>query len=119
VSENARKLQDRGYWVIGPAYGTLASGAIGTGRLADLHQLVAAIERMLTKKQAPTIDLTDRKIVITAGPTREFIDPVRFVSNPSTGKMGHALAEEAAAAGAEVTLITGTRQTTSGQLMSL
>lgn len=107
VQENVATLRKRGFWMVGPAYGALACGVEGAGRLASERQLIATIERMLTAKTAPDVDLNGRKVVITGGPTREFMDPVRFMSNPSSGKMGFALAEAAAAYGANVTLVSG------------
>ena len=90
------------YTVLSPDHGSLACGVVGPGRLPDPPMIVAAAAEMLK----PGL-LTNRKVVITAGPTREAIDPVRFISNRSTGTMGFALAGAAAAAGAEVTLIAG------------
>ncbi len=107
VAENVAKLRARGCWMVGPAYGRLASGSVGKGRLAGLNQLIACVERMLTGQEPPETDLRGVKVVITGGPTREYLDPVRFLSNSSSGKMGYALAEQAAAAGAEVMLIAG------------
>ncbi len=108
VQENIAKLRERGCWIVAPAHGRLASGAVGVGRLPSLPLLVSCIERMLTERQPASTDLKGRKVLITGGPTREFMDPVRFMSNASSGKMGYALAQQAAAAGAEVTLVSGT-----------
>jgi len=88
---------------VGPAYGRLASGAIGQGRLADQEDIVAAIRTLLGRQG----DLAGRKIVVTAGGTREPLDPVRFIGNHSSGKMGYRLAEAARDRGAQVTLICG------------
>ncbi len=107
VQENVARLRARGCWIVGPAYGALASGAVGEGRLAGSQQLIACVERMLVEQQPPDTDLRGRKVLITGGPTREYMDPVRFLSNASSGKMGYALAGQAAAAGAEVTLVSG------------
>ncbi|MBM3500853.1 MAG: bifunctional phosphopantothenoylcysteine decarboxylase/phosphopantothenate--cysteine ligase CoaBC [Armatimonadetes bacterium] len=103
VEGNVRKLAALGYRFCGPVEGRLASGAVGVGRLADPEEIVASGVAMLTAA-GPGRGV---KVLITAGPTREFLDPVRFISNPSTGRMGYALAEAAAAAGAEVFLVSG------------
>jgi len=102
VVENVRILRERGARFVGPASGSLASGRQGVGRMAEPEEIVeAAVFR------ASAADLSGLKVLVTAGPTREAIDSVRFVSNRSSGKMGHALAERARARGAEVTLLTG------------
>jgi phosphopantothenoylcysteine decarboxylase/phosphopantothenate--cysteine ligase len=101
VQDNLRTLASRGVVVVPPEEGRLAGGDVGAGRLADPATIVAAVERTL----APD-DLADLHVLITAGGTREAIDPVRFLGNRSSGKQGHALADEAAARGAKVTLIT-------------
>jgi phosphopantothenoylcysteine decarboxylase/phosphopantothenate--cysteine ligase len=101
VQDNLRTLASRGVVVVPPEEGRLAGGDVGAGRLADPATIVAAVERTL----APD-DLADLHVLITAGGTREAIDPVRFIGNRSSGKQGHALAEEAAARGAKVTLVT-------------
>jgi phosphopantothenoylcysteine decarboxylase/phosphopantothenate--cysteine ligase len=100
---NIAALRARGVRVIDPETGALASGDIGPGRLAALEKIEAAIDDALGASQG----LAGRSIVVTAGPTLEAIDPVRFVSNRSSGKMGYAIAAAARDAGAEVTLITG------------
>lgn len=87
---------------VGPGVGLLADGDVGAGRLAELKDIVAAVEATQPVKQ-----LSGKQVLITAGPTREFLDPVRFISNPSTGKMGRAMALEAARRGAAVTLVHG------------
>ena len=102
VKENVRRLKDAGFGFIEPETGALASGAEGIGRLADEDTIIQAL-----KNHLPSGTLEDKKIIVTAGPTREYIDPVRFISNPSTGKMGYALADAAKKAGADVTLISG------------
>ena len=102
VQENLATLRARGFHVVGPAAGELADGDVGEGRLADPADIAAAAARLLGDR-----DLAGRRVVVTAGPTREPIDPVRFISNPSTGKMGYAVAAVAARRGAEVTLISG------------
>ena len=100
---NVAALRARGVRVIDPETGPLASGDIGPGRLASLERIEAAIDDALGLSQG----LAGRSVVVTAGPTLEAIDPVRFVSNRSSGKMGYAIAAAARDAGADVTLITG------------
>jgi phosphopantothenoylcysteine decarboxylase / phosphopantothenate---cysteine ligase len=95
-------LARRGWDVVGPASGELADGDVGEGRLADPQEIAAAAARLLGGR-----DLVGRRVLVTAGPTREPLDPVRFISNPSTGKMGFAVARVAARRGAEVVLVTG------------
>lgn len=102
TQENIATLQRRGMTIWGPASGEQACGDIGAGRMLEPMQLV---ERCIAQFQ-PKL-LQGKKIAITAGPTQEAIDPVRFISNHSSGKMGFALAEQAARLGAEVTLISG------------
>lgn len=89
--------------LVGPVFGEVASGEHGLGRLAEPEEIVRTILAKLQQKQ----DLSGLRVVVTAGPTVEDVDPVRFVSNRSTGKMGFAIAEAASARGARVTLITG------------
>ena len=96
-------LASRGARIVGPDAGRLASGASGDGRLAAPEAIVAAAEQILT----PSGPLAGRRIVVTAGGTREPLDPVRYVGNRSSGRMGYAIADAAASAGADVTLITG------------
>jgi phosphopantothenoylcysteine decarboxylase/phosphopantothenate--cysteine ligase len=100
--ENLNRLRARGYTIIEPGEGTLACGYEGIGRLADPADIVDEVERLATKP-----DLTGERVLITAGPTQEPIDPVRFVSNRSSGKMGFALARAAWMRGANVRLVTG------------
>jgi phosphopantothenoylcysteine decarboxylase/phosphopantothenate--cysteine ligase len=100
---NLRTLRERGAVLVGPESGPLASGMVGEGRLAEPEQLLAVIRATLGR-QGP---LAGQHVVVTAGPTREPIDPIRFLSNGSSGRMGHALAEAARDAGARVTLVTG------------
>jgi phosphopantothenoylcysteine decarboxylase/phosphopantothenate--cysteine ligase len=100
---NVAVLRARGVRVIDPETGPLASGDVGPGRLASLELIEAAIDEALGVSHG----LAGRSIVVTAGPTLEAIDPVRFVSNRSSGKMGYAIAAAARDAGADVTLITG------------
>ena len=102
VQDNIAKLKDYGYEFIAPASGHLACGDNGDGKLADVNVIFDSIVKSLAEK-----DLIGKKFVITAGPTREAIDPVRFISNRSTGKMGYALAKRAALRGAYVVLISG------------
>ena len=100
--ENLNKLISLGVTQVGPAKGALACGEEGTGRMAEPAEIVEAVESALAGK-----DLRGENIVITAGPTREHLDPVRFISNRSSGKMGYALARAARNRGAAVTLISG------------
>jgi len=102
VRENMEKLAARGYFVLAPAYGGLACKTEGAGRLPEIEDIVEEIETMLTVK-----DLTGENILVTAGPTREPLDPVRFITNYSSGKMGYALAIAAKRRGADVTLVSG------------
>ena len=103
VQENLEKLRRFGYEIIEPVVGMLANGDTGTGKLPDEETLVEYVKRELAYEK----DLAGMKVLITAGPTREAIDPVRFLSNHSTGKMGYALARQAMYRGAEVTLVSG------------
>lgn len=96
-------LSKRGHTVVGPDSGLLACGTTGPGRLAGIEQIVAEALRLLH----PVQDLEGETVLVTAGPTREPIDPVRFISNRSSGKMGYALAEAAAQRGAKVVLVSG------------
>jgi len=102
VAENLEKLRLRGATIIEPGEGALACGYEGKGRLVDPTAIVVEVERMLSKR-----DLANERILITAGPTQEAIDPVRFVSNRSTGKMGFAIARAAWRRGAAVRLVAG------------
>ncbi len=101
--ENILKLSQLGYRFIGPASGKLACGDMGLGRLAEVDDIVEAIISLAGPKR----DFQGRKFLITAGPTQEAIDPVRFISNHSSGKMGYALARAARDRGGVVTLVTG------------
>ena len=101
VQENIRMLQNRGVTIVAPEDGKLAGGDVGKGRLASPNAIISAVEQTLTLD-----DLAEFKILVTAGGTREPIDPVRFITNRSTGKQGYALAEAAVARGATVTLVT-------------
>jgi phosphopantothenoylcysteine decarboxylase/phosphopantothenate--cysteine ligase len=102
TQENLSRLEARGFTIVDPEYGRLASGARGKGRLAELTKIIAAIEGALGARA----DLAGKHLVVTAGGTREYIDPVRYIGNPSSGKMGYAIAEAAHDRGAKVTLIT-------------
>ena len=104
VQDNLRVLRGRGVHVVDPESGRLAGGDIGTGRLADPETIVGAVDALLATEHDH--DLTGLRVVVTAGGTREPIDPVRFIGNRSSGKQGHAVAEEAASRGAKVTLVT-------------
>ena len=103
TQENIARLRARGVRVVDPESGPLASGDVGPGRLAPLERIESAIADALAQDQT----LTGRRVIVTAGPTVEAIDPVRFVSNRSSGKMGYAIADAARAAGADVTLVSG------------
>jgi phosphopantothenoylcysteine decarboxylase/phosphopantothenate--cysteine ligase len=100
---NVEALRDRGATIVAPESGELASGLVGQGRLASLEAIGAAIENALTMSSA----LAGKRVIVTAGPTLEPIDPVRVVTNRSSGKMGYAIAAAAQRAGAEVTLVSG------------
>lgn len=102
TQENVARLRERGVLFVEPGIGHLASGALGRGRLADNDQIIAAMRSIFGRNG----DLVGRRVVVSAGGTREAIDPVRFISNQSSGRMGFALAEEALQRGAEVELIT-------------
>jgi phosphopantothenoylcysteine decarboxylase/phosphopantothenate--cysteine ligase len=102
VQENLAALRGRGWSVVGPGAGELADGDVGEGRLAEPEEIALAAARLLGHQ-----DLAGRRVLVTAGPTREPIDAVRFVTNPSTGKMGYAVAAVAARRGAEVVLVSG------------
>lgn len=103
TQENLDRLRARGCRIVDPDEGWLACGTIGAGRLADTPAIVEAIEALRHTKR----DLDGESVLITAGPTQEPLDPVRFVSNRSSGKMGYAMAEAAARRGAHVVLISG------------
>ncbi len=102
VQENLATLISRNVRVVQPGEGELACGEEGAGRLADLSQIVDAVRDSLSRQ-----DLQGIRVLVSAGPTREPIDPVRFISNRSTGRMGYALARRAADRGADVTLVSG------------
>jgi phosphopantothenoylcysteine decarboxylase/phosphopantothenate--cysteine ligase len=100
---NIELLRQRGVSIVDPGEGWLACGTVGAGRLPDPEQIAEAVDSLAPAKR----DLEGESILITAGPTQEPIDPVRYISNRSSGKMGYALAAEAARRGAHVTLISG------------
>ncbi len=103
VQDNLKKLEHYGYEVISTAAGRLACGDVGAGKLPDEETLVNYIYRTIAKEK----DMKGKKVLVTAGPTRESLDPVRFLSNRSTGKMGYAIARMAMLRGADVTLVSG------------
>lgn len=107
VQENLRLLESRGARILGPDSGAQACGENGPGRMLQPDDIVAAVMSPTAVPGIPKSSLAGRKIMITAGPTREAIDPVRFISNRSSGKMGYALAEAAKNAGAQVLLVSG------------
>ncbi len=102
TQENVAKLRSRGAAVVDPDEGDLACGWVGAGRLAELNAIVEEMEYLLSPK-----DLVGSHVVVTAGPTREAMDPIRFISNLSSGKMGYALARVSRFRGARVSLVTG------------
>ena len=101
TQSNVRILRERGVCFSGPESGNLACGDTGTGRMSEPEEIVAAIEEILK----PRVSMEGIKVLVTAGATRERIDPVRFLTNDSSGKMGFALAEAARDRGADVTLV--------------
>lgn len=103
VQDNIARLKGFGYEFVEPVVGMLANGDTGNGKMADEETLLSYILKELAYEK----DLAGKKVLVTAGPTREAVDPVRFLSNHSTGKMGYALARAAMQRGAEVTLVTG------------
>lgn len=104
TQENVRKLKSRGFLIVGPSVGRLASGLQGRGRLVETDELMRHIESSLHKIS----DLKGFKILVSAGGTKESIDPVRFISNRSSGKMGYSIAEAAGSRGAETVLVSAT-----------
>ena len=103
VQEHVNTLRARGTIVVNPEIGPLASGQTGQGRLAEEGRILEALQAAL----APRRDWQGHRVLVSAGPTQEPIDPVRFISNRSSGKMGYAVAEAAQARGAQVVLVTG------------
>ena len=106
TQENIRKLRERGHLIVEPDEGLLACGVVGPGRLAEPERIADAVIAAGNAKPLRS-DLSGETVVITAGPTQEPLDPVRYISNRSSGKMGYALAEAAAARGANVVLVSG------------
>lgn len=104
TTHNLELLKSRGFHLLEPEEGYLASGLMGKGRLPEPDNIVAHVESLLANETGP---LYGKKVVVTAGPTREHIDPVRFLSNPSSGKMGLAMAKAAQRLGAQVHLVHG------------
>jgi phosphopantothenoylcysteine decarboxylase/phosphopantothenate--cysteine ligase len=104
TQKNLNTLKERGYIIIPPSEGELASGLSGIGRLPEIQAIVEVVQKVLDQSIQ---DLRKKKILVTAGPTYESIDPIRFIGNRSSGKMGFAIANAAALRGASVTLITG------------
>jgi phosphopantothenoylcysteine decarboxylase/phosphopantothenate--cysteine ligase len=102
--KNLATLQENGVQVMDATEGELASGLVGKGRMAEPEQIVLELERYFAFEQKP---LLGKKVLVTAGPTYEYIDPVRFLGNASSGKMGYAVAEQLLAMGAELTLVSG------------
>ena len=102
VQRNIERLRSDGHLIVAPGSGEMACGTVGPGRLAEPPDILDALETALTPR-----DFIGKRILVTAGPTREHLDPVRFLSNPSTGKMGYAVAKAAARRGGEATLVSG------------
>jgi phosphopantothenoylcysteine decarboxylase / phosphopantothenate---cysteine ligase len=107
TQQNLRVLRERGHIIVEPDDGALACGMVGPGRLAEPERIAEAVAAVVASAEKPRRDLEGETILITAGPTREPLDAVRYVSNRSSGKMGYALAEEAIARGARVVLVSG------------
>ncbi len=111
VQKNIVTLKERGFLIIDPEEGSLACGWEGAGRLPEVKNMISWLQEKLSDSKSQKFmhdsSLKGKKVLINAGPTREFYDPIRFLSNPSTGKMGFALAREAQRRGAQVTLVAG------------
>lgn len=109
TQRNMKMLEDLGVGFVAPGSGRLACGDEGVGKMAEPQQIVDEIIKLLTKKSAEALPrlLEGKRVLITAGPTREALDPVRYLTNHSTGKMGYAIAEAAAAMGSETKLVSG------------
>ncbi|HEY3128031.1 MAG TPA: bifunctional phosphopantothenoylcysteine decarboxylase/phosphopantothenate--cysteine ligase CoaBC [Acidobacteriota bacterium] len=103
MQENLERLKQRGVRIVYPGFGYLACGVTGEGRLAEVDEIVQEVESVLNR----SVSLAGNRILVTAGPTCEDIDPVRFITNRSSGKMGYAVARQAASRGAAVVLISG------------
>ncbi len=101
--KNMELLREHGFAFVGPEYGQLACGYEGKGRLADIEKIIEAIQRLVN----PSRDFEGKTVLVTAGPTREPLDPIRFITNRSSGKMGYAIAEAAFSRGADVILVSG------------
>jgi phosphopantothenoylcysteine decarboxylase/phosphopantothenate--cysteine ligase len=101
---NVERLRQDGIRFVGPNPGDMACGEVGAGRMAEPHEILAAIDQFFAPEPEP---LRGRRALVTSGPTREAVDPVRYLSNHSSGKQGHAIAEALAEAGAQVTLVSG------------
>jgi phosphopantothenoylcysteine decarboxylase/phosphopantothenate--cysteine ligase len=102
TQRNLRVLKEDGRFIVDPACGEMACGTVGAGRLPEPDEILDRVCHFLTPK-----DLAGKRVLVTAGPTREYIDPVRYISNPSSGKMGYAIARAAEYRGGEVTLVSG------------
>jgi phosphopantothenoylcysteine decarboxylase/phosphopantothenate--cysteine ligase len=103
VQENLEKLVSKGFYIVKPKKGKLACGEVGVGKMAEPDEIISFLKELLST----SLKLKGKKFLVTAGPTREYLDDIRFISNRSSGKMGYSLAQEAAQMGAEVTLISG------------
>ncbi|MBT3703951.1 MAG: bifunctional phosphopantothenoylcysteine decarboxylase/phosphopantothenate--cysteine ligase CoaBC, partial [Alphaproteobacteria bacterium] len=106
TQRNAATLASDGITLVGPAAGDLACGEVGQGRMVEVPDLIAAIQERLARATA-SLPLAGKRALVTSGPTREAIDPVRYLSNHSSGKQGHAIAAALAAAGAQTPLVSG------------
>ena len=106
TTENLRKLRSYGNIIIEPAEGELASHLVGKGRMEEPENIVKVLDDYFRCRETPS-PLAGKKVMVTAGPTREKIDPVRYISNYSTGKMAYAIADELASRGADVTIVSG------------
>lgn len=104
---NVAQLKEDGIFFVGPTDGDMACGEHGPGRMAEPHEILAAIDALFATEQEVARPLAGRRVLVTSGPTHEPIDPVRVLANRSSGRQGHAIAEAAARAGAEVTLVSG------------
>jgi phosphopantothenoylcysteine decarboxylase/phosphopantothenate--cysteine ligase len=107
MQRNLAALKGDGVAVVGPNEGAMAEAESGPGRMAEPLEIVAALERLLGAGPAAAGPLAGRRVLVTSGPTYEAIDPVRYIANRSSGRQGHAIAQAAAEAGAEVTLVSG------------
>lgn len=106
TQKNLQQIQDSGNHILTPGYGELASGLVGDGRMAEPEEIISELEQYFSTKKK----LAGRTALVTSGPTYEALDPVRFIGNHSTGKMGFAIAEALADEGAQVLLVTGPTQ---------